>query len=92
MRDRVYCGIPGCHRFMFGPTCIKRWGTTNVRIICARHWRRLSKRERAVIHRLERKVKRYGEEAVTHERWLRVWDAIFRRAADPARIGREVGL
>jgi hypothetical protein len=92
MSHRIYCDVPGCTRYSRAETCLKRWGTTRVRLLCATHWKRLSRRERAVIRRMERIRKRYGDEAVARDRWLRAWDALFRRAADPRRIGRELGL
>jgi hypothetical protein len=92
MRAKVFCDVPGCRRFMFGRTCLKLWGTTDVRIMCGGHWRRLSKRERAVLLRFRRLRKRYGDEAVSDERIHRAWSAAFKRVASPERIGREVGL
>lgn len=77
---------------MWGETAMKRWGTTNVRIICARHWQRLSRAERRVIYRFERIEKRYGKGAVPDARRHRIWDAIFRRAAQPDRLAAELGL
>ena len=91
-RPRIFCIIPGCRRGMFVETAVKRWGTADIGLICGRHWRRLSKRERAVVARMRRKLKRYGDEAVSRERWERVWRALERRMADPRRIGRELGL
>jgi hypothetical protein len=92
VRERIYCRIPGCTRSMFVETAIKRWGTPHVGMICGKHWRRLSLRERAVVHRMRRKMRRFGDEAVPRERWERVWKALRRRMADPRRIGRELGL
>lgn len=90
--DRIYCVINGCRRSMFKTTAVKRWGTPEVNMICVKHWRRLSKRERAVIARMRRKLKRFGSSAVSESRWRRVWRALYRRMEDPNRIGRELGL
>lgn len=92
MKAKIYCSIRPCGRFMFVETAIRRWGSADVGMICGKHWRRLSKRERAVVARMRRKLNRYGEKAVTRERWERVWRALYRRMRDPARIGQELGL
>lgn len=79
---KVFCAVPGCRKYSLESTCVKRWGTPNVDLICRDHWRRLTMSERRVWARLNRIAKRYGGEAVG-ERTDRIWTALKRRSNLP---------
>lgn len=91
MKRKVLCRVDGCDRGMFVETVVKRWGTKRVFLICGVHWRRLTKTERRVAHRLNRLAKRYGTEEADDRAGV-VWRALAKRAGEADRIGRESGL
>lgn len=80
MSKKIFCRVPGCHRYTRRETALKRWGSVHVSLICGFHWRRLTKAERAVWARLRRQEHRYGQQPA---RQNRVWDALIRRSALP---------
>lgn len=80
-RDRIFCAVPGCRRYTKNETALRRWGTLNVDVICAYHWRRLTGAERRVWARLKRLARRYGWEAAG-KRSDRIWTALKRRSAE----------
>ena len=88
---RVHCIVAECRRTIGRDRYVRLFKHDPGTWICAPHWRRVTKAEKRVDARLRRLARRYGDEAV-RQRAVRVWQAIVRRAADPTRIGREVGL
>lgn len=76
---KIMCRVAGCHRGMHSETAQKRWGHSNVSLICGTHWRQLSRIERAVWSRLRRQARRFGIEHFG-DREMRVWNALIRRA------------
>lgn len=77
---KIFCIVPECTRGMMKSTARKRWGSSNVSLICGKHWRRLSKAERAVWARIGRQRRRFGVDHLG-DREARVWAALARRAA-----------
>jgi len=90
--DRVYCNVRGCARWSAAET-MRRKGWSS--FICGSHWRRATRREKAVIARLKRMQRRIvamtGEpDARLLDRECRIWDAVERRVAErpPVEPGR----
>lgn len=75
--DAAWCAATGCLRWS------RKWGP-NARFLCAFHWRRLTKRERATMRRLWRLLDRIGEgwhsDRRLRARVWRTWRALVRRA------------
>lgn len=76
---KILCRVKGCHRGIFVITAQRRWGTSAIWFICATHWQRLSKREKAVMARINRQKRKFG---IDHfgRREHRIVSALIRRA------------
>lgn len=80
MTAKILCAVEGCTRGTYPETAMRRYGTTNIWLICATHWRRLTRDEKRVVARLNRLSKKYGPLGA---RYRRIVQAIIRRAGMP---------
>ena len=80
MPDRLSCAVDGCKRTK-GLKPVDAAQPVHWVWICCVHWKRLTKAEKRVLHRINRIRRRFGMEAVSHKRFRRVWHALVRRAA-----------
>ncbi|WP_334656701.1 hypothetical protein [Sphingomonas panaciterrae] len=80
---RIYCSVHGCHRWSAASTMERRGWTA---FVCGSHWRRATKREKALLARLKRQQRRIHaltgdyDEALGRREWL-AWKAVERRVA-----------
>lgn len=88
MSGKIVCIVDGCARGMNPETALRRWGSTDISLICEKHWRNLTASERRVWSRIRRVAKRIGWDAI-EARQERIWVALARRAAGP-RIAHEL--
>jgi hypothetical protein len=82
VKTKTKCAVGHCTRYKSHEPHPKRDEGFFWVWVCRDHWRRIPKRKKAVLHRLNRLRKRYGDTEEIMDRWRRTWDRLARMAGE----------